>query len=102
MTIEQFEEIVEPKEEKSRLRVNFRELPILNEHEAAAYIDLKVSALRTWRYNKDPRLPYVKYGTKRKSVVRYRRSDLENFISLNTHSIESPKPRTRRRRRVSH
>lgn len=50
---------------------------LLDETEVAALLALKVATLRNWRA-KDEGPRYVKLG---KRAVRYRRADLEKFVS---------------------
>jgi hypothetical protein len=53
--------------------------PLLDEHQAAAVLHLKVATLRDWRQRRCG-LPYVKLGR----AVRYRRSDLADFLAAST------------------
>lgn len=59
--------------------------PMLNEHEVAKILNLKVSTLRRWRWQqKGPR--FAKFG----AAVRYRRSDVERYIEAQTQSLIGP------------
>jgi len=51
--------------------------PLVDEHEAAALLHLKVATLRRWRWAGKPP-GFVKIG----SSVRYERSELANLISV--------------------
>jgi len=46
------------------------------ENEAAQILDLKPGTLQVWRSTKRYPLPYVKVGR----LVRYRQSDLDDFL----------------------
>ena len=50
--------------------------PLINEHEAARILGLKVSTLRRWRYAGKPDLPFHKIG----SAVRYDPLVIRDFI----------------------
>ena len=47
--------------------------------EAAAYLAVKPATLQVWRSTNRRKLPYVKVG----GNVRYRRQDLDQFITDN-------------------
>lgn len=57
---------------------------LLNEFEAAEYLDVKVSTLRIWRYAGRYDLPFVKIGR----LVRYRAEDLEKWIASRVKGAE--------------
>jgi Helix-turn-helix domain len=66
--------------------------PILSEREAAAYLDAKPDTMRTWRYRRvGP--PYLKFTGK----IRYRLSDIKNFIEQSRVVPSESKPKRRRR-----
>ncbi|NLZ17218.1 MAG: helix-turn-helix domain-containing protein [Desulfobulbaceae bacterium] len=50
---------------------------LISPKEAAEYLCTTVASLATWRCTRRHALPYVKLGR----AVRYRRSDLEKFIT---------------------
>jgi excisionase family DNA binding protein len=52
---------------------------LLTRKQAAKYLDCKESTLAIWKSTKRYNLPYVKIGKN----VRYRLSDLANFIEMN-------------------
>lgn len=53
---------------------------LLTDREAARLLGLSVSCLRSWRYSgRGP--TYLKLGGGPKAAVRYRRADVEAFIS---------------------
>lgn len=51
--------------------------PLLNEQQAAEFLNIRPGTLACWRVTKRYPLPYVKIGRS----VRYRRSDLEAFAA---------------------
>ena len=53
---------------------------LLTTAEAADYLGIKESTLITWRCTQAVKIPYVKFGRN----VRYRRSDLENYLEQHT------------------
>lgn len=55
---------------------------LLTEQAAAAFLSLQPQTLSKWRCTKRYQLAYVKIGGR----VRYRRTDLENFIMAGTHN----------------
>ena len=57
---------------------------LLSEHEAAQALTLKVPTLQEWRSSGRVRLPFVKLG----GAVRYRRSDIEDFIARSVRNTE--------------
>lgn len=59
---------------------DFPQKELLTRDEAAAYLRVKPCTLAAWVTNKKHRLPHVKVG----SLVRYRRSDLDDFIKHRT------------------
>lgn len=48
--------------------------------EAAAFLDVKVQTLATWRTGRGPQIPFVKCGRS----VKYCRADLVAFLSSRT------------------
>lgn len=58
-------------------------LPILYETKGAAqYLGISPETLERWRLTGTPFIPYIKYGDpKGKGPVRYRKSDLDQFIA---------------------
>ena len=52
---------------------------MLNRREAAEFLSVKTATLAMWKYTKRYPLPYIKVG----SHVRYRASDLMNFLESN-------------------
>lgn len=53
---------------------------LLDENEAAAFLNIAVQTMRNWRWKVEgPK--YVKVGTR---LVRYRRSDLAAFVEAGT------------------
>ena len=55
---------------------------LLTEKQVSKLLTISVDTLRAWRKrkNKDGTLPYFKVGTK---LVRYRRSEIEEFLNKN-------------------
>jgi hypothetical protein len=53
---------------------------LLDTTAAAAYIGSTPATLNTWRCTKSVRIPYIKCGRS----VRYRKSDLDEFLERNT------------------
>ena len=53
---------------------------LLSTEDAAIYLGISARTLETWRCKQKYNIPYVKIG----SVVRYKISDLDNYISNNT------------------
>jgi excisionase family DNA binding protein len=53
---------------------------LMTRNEAATYLGVKSSTLAVWACTKTVNLPFVKVGR----CVRYRREDLDQFISQNT------------------
>jgi hypothetical protein len=53
---------------------------LLDEKQAAAYLDLKPATLSVWRSTGRWDLPFIKMGR----YVRYRRSDLDSWIAGRT------------------
>jgi hypothetical protein len=51
---------------------------LLTQDQAALVIGVKPQTLTNWRCTKRVALPYIKVG---KRSIRYRRSDVENFIA---------------------
>ncbi|TKB49932.1 helix-turn-helix domain-containing protein [Ferrimonas sediminicola] len=54
--------------------------PLLNEQQAADYLDLQPNTLAVWRCRGRNDLPYCKIGRN----VRYRKSDLDDFLNRAT------------------
>jgi len=54
--------------------------PLLTREETAKYMGLSNGTLEVWASEKRYNLPYIKLG---KRAVRYRLSDVENFINSN-------------------
>lgn len=52
----------------------------LDTPQAATYLNLPANTLKTWRCTGTVKLPYVKFG----GNVRYRKSDLDAFVTANT------------------
>jgi excisionase family DNA binding protein len=52
---------------------------LLNDREAAEYLNLGVQTLRDWRCTGRVDLPYIKLG----GAVRYTLEDLEAFVAAN-------------------
>lgn len=55
---------------------------LLSRREAAAYLGVAEQTLAIWKCTKRQELPYVKIG----KLVKYRRSDLDEFIAKNLRS----------------
>ena len=55
---------------------------LLTEKEVSKLINISVDTLRAWRRrnNKEGTIPFIKVGTK---LVRYRPSDIEEFLNKN-------------------
>jgi hypothetical protein len=53
---------------------------LIDEHEAAAMLNVAVGTLRVWRCKRRYPLRYVKVGRR----VRYRVTDIESFATANT------------------
>lgn len=53
---------------------------LLSTEDAAIYLGISPRTLETWRCKQRYDIPYVRIG----SVVRYKISDLDNYISKNT------------------
>jgi predicted DNA-binding transcriptional regulator AlpA len=64
------------------------ELRLLTPHEVAKILEVSPAWVRDHATRRWPRLPVVRLGHKRKSLLRFRRSDVEKFIS--DHLVESP------------
>lgn len=59
--------------------------PLLDDDEAAAYIDVKPKTLPVWRSTGRYSIPYIKIGR----LVRYRKSALDEFLKRRTMGGES-------------
>lgn len=59
--------------------------PLLTAREASDFLNVPVSTLAVWRSTGRVQLPYVKVG----GHVRYRREDIEHFLSKD-HKVEAP------------
>ena len=57
---------------------------LLNETQGAAYLGVKPPTMRKWR--RESRIPYVKLS----ACVRYRRSDLDAFITASLRMTRKP------------
>ena len=55
---------------------------LLSRREAAAYLGVAEQTLAIWKCTKRQQLPYVKIG----KLVKYRKSDLDEFIAKNLRS----------------
>ena len=55
---------------------------LMNPVQAAEYLNIKPATLAVWRATNRRKLAYVKVG----GQVRYRRTDLDAFISANLHN----------------
>ena len=53
---------------------------LLNNNEAAAYIGVLPKTLEIWRCTKRYPIPFIKVGR----LVKYRKSDLDNFLDERT------------------
>ena len=53
---------------------------LMTDKEAAIYLNLAVNTLAVWRCTKREALPFIKLGR----AVRYRKSDLDNWLNANT------------------
>ena len=53
---------------------------LLSTEDAAIYLGISARTLETWRCKQRYDIPYVRIG----SVVRYKISDLDDYISKNT------------------
>jgi excisionase family DNA binding protein len=53
--------------------------------QAAKFLGIKPNTLAVWACTKRYLLPFVKVGR----LVRYRQSDLENFLTANTQNSEA-------------
>ena len=67
----------------------FRVIPppekvLLTEQEAASILDVEPASLAVFRCTGRHKIPYIKIGRN----VRYRRSDLEAWLTRNTHTGE--------------
>lgn len=58
---------------------------LLNQAEAAEFLGTTVGTLNTWRHHGKIPLPFVRWGR----CIRYKKSDLENFIENNKVSASS-------------
>ena len=61
---------------------------LLTPHEVAAEWGIKVKTLEMWRFNGE-KLPFVKMGDGRKSIVRYRRKDIAAFVEAHIRNSTS-------------
>ncbi len=60
---------------------------LLSTEEAAEKLGVTSHTLTTWRSRKTVNIPYVRVGR----LVRYRTSDIQDFIKANVH-VEDVKP----------
>ena len=58
---------------------------LMTDKEAAAHLNLSTSTLAVWRCTKREDLPYIKLGR----AVRYRQSDLDNWLTAQTVSASA-------------
>jgi len=58
---------------------------LLDKHEAAKLIGIHERTLDLWQSQR--RIPFIKLGNGRRSLVRFRRADLEAF--LQSHRVEA-------------
>lgn len=65
---------------------NFLSNPLLSRKEAARYLGLSEQTLAIWKCTKRHDLPFVKIGR----LIKYRKVDLDSFISKNLESFSSP------------
>ena len=56
---------------------------LMNPEQAAEYLSIKLATLAVWRSTNRRKLAYVKVG----GQVRYRREDLDRFISDNLRNV---------------
>lgn len=56
---------------------------LMNSEHAAEYLSIKPATLAVWRCTNRRKLAYVKVG----GQVRYRRADLDAFITANLHNV---------------
>jgi excisionase family DNA binding protein len=70
---------------KSRRIKDMNNLKLLTPSEVAKILGLSVETLNVWRATKRYPLPYVKSGR----LVRYRISDVENFINSRLRNFSS-------------
>jgi excisionase family DNA binding protein len=54
---------------------------LLTPQEAAAYLGVDEGTLKNWRSSKRVEIPYVKMGEGRTSPVRYRKRELDAWVS---------------------
>ena len=57
-----------------------RTSPLVDTKKAADFLGTQPGTLEIWRHTRRVKLPYVKIGR----LVRYRQSDLEQFLDKNT------------------
>jgi excisionase family DNA binding protein len=55
---------------------------LLDDHQASNYLGLKKGTLSVWRSTGRYQIPFVKIGSK----VRYRQSDLDEWLESRTHT----------------
>lgn len=53
---------------------------LLSSHQAAIYIGVSPGTLEVWRCTKRYKIPFIKVGR----LVRYRKSELDNFLKRRT------------------
>lgn len=66
------------------MQSNSSRIELLNEEQAAEFLNIKPNTLAVWRSTKRYPIPFVKIG----ACVRYRRPDLEAFIEANLTGAE--------------
>ena len=60
---------------------------LLTPEEASGYMGLTVGTLANWRNLKRYDLPFIKVG--KRGYVRYRKSDIDEFLERNTERVAS-------------
>ena len=58
-------------------------MELLTTQQASEFLGIPAQTLVNWRFNQRYALPYVKFG----KLVRYKKSDLVEFISQHTISL---------------
>ena len=53
---------------------------LLNSREASSYLGITLGTLEVWRCTKRYQIPFIKVGR----LVRYRKSELDNFLNRRT------------------
>ena len=73
-------------EQKNHFSKIFQKPDLMTRKEAAEYLGITSRTLAVWACVKRYNLPYIKIGR----LVKYRRSDLENFINRQTITQSDP------------